>query len=146
MVRVLLDTNQLVSSLLSARGLQRGLIDAWRRRDFILMLAPGQIEEVGEVLSRPKIAKKYVISAEDREMFLNLLRSDAIPLPSKPRPHICRDPDDDFLLGCAAAGGVNYLISGDRDLLSLGSFQGVVLLTAREYLSLPVPPPFTSSE
>jgi putative PIN family toxin of toxin-antitoxin system len=138
-VRVLLDTNQLVSSLLSARGLQRGLIDAWRRRDFILMLAPGQIEEVGEVLSRPKIAKKYAISAEDREMFLNLLRSDAIPLPSMPRPHICRDPDDDFLLGCAAAGGVDYLISGDQDLLSLGSFQGVVLLTAREYLSLPPP-------
>ena len=60
MVKALLDTNQLVSSLLNARGLQRQLVDAWRRRAFMLLMGPGQVEEVGEVLARPKIAKKYL--------------------------------------------------------------------------------------
>jgi len=41
----LLDTNQLVSSLLSAHGLQSQLVDAWRRRAFVLFLAPGQIDD-----------------------------------------------------------------------------------------------------
>lgn len=136
MVRVLLDTNQLVSSLLSSRGLQRGLIDAWRRRDFILMLAPGQVEEVGEVLSRPKIARKYAIPASDRHEFLELLRAEGIPLPSAPRPHLCRDPDDDVLLGCASAGNVDYLVTGDEDLLSVKAFRGIAVVSARDFISL----------
>jgi predicted nucleic acid-binding protein len=49
-LKALPDTNQLVSSLLSTRGLQRQLIDAWRGRAFLLMLVPGQVEEVAEVL------------------------------------------------------------------------------------------------
>src|SRR5712692_9134532 len=57
----LLDTNQLVSSLLSAHGPQGQLVDAWRRRDFVLFLAPGQIDVVANVLARPKITKKYRI-------------------------------------------------------------------------------------
>ena len=55
----LVDTNQLVSSLLSAHGHQGQLVDAWRRRAFVLLLAPGQIDEVSGVLARPKVAKKY---------------------------------------------------------------------------------------
>jgi hypothetical protein len=135
-LRVLLDTNQLVSSLLSARGLQRGLIDAWRNRDFVLVLAPGQVEEVGEVLSRPKIARRYAIPAADREAFLDLLRNEGIPLPSAARPRVCRDPDDDILRGCAAAGRADYLVTGDEDLLSVRTFQGVAVVSARIFLSL----------
>jgi putative PIN family toxin of toxin-antitoxin system len=135
-VRVLLDTNQLVSSLLSSRGLQSGLIDAWRRRDFVLVLAPAQIEEVEEVLSRPKIARKYAIPAADREAFLELLRTEAVPLASAARPNVCRDPDDDFLLGCAAAGGADYLVTGDEDLLTIRTFRGVAVVSARIFLSM----------
>lgn len=136
MLRVLLDTNQLVSSLLSIVGPQGQLIDAWRRRAFALLMAPGQLEEVAEVLSRPKIARKYPISATDRRAFLELLRSEAILLPDEPAPGICRDPDDDYLLGCAAVGGVEYLVSGDGDLLSVGRYQGVSIVDARQFLGL----------
>ena len=141
MHKVLLDSNQLVSSLLSTKGLQRELLDAWRRRLFTLFLAPGQIEEVGEVLARPKIARKYPIPEEDRDTFLGLPRKDGLPLPPAPRPRICRDPDDDFLLGCAAAGALDYVITGDQDLLEVGVFEGVVIATAREYLALLQLPP-----
>ena len=80
MLRVVLDTNQLVSSLLSTQGLQHHLIDAWRRRAFLLLLVPGQIDEVAEILSRPKIKKKYRIDPGDREAFLQLFRLDAFLL------------------------------------------------------------------
>lgn len=136
MLRVLLDTNQLVSSLLSTEGLQARLIDGWRNRDFLLCLAPKQLEEVASVLARAKIAKKYRISSEDRDAFLELLRADAILLPEALAPGVCRDPDDDGILGCAAAGSVDYLVTGNRDLLEVGRHEGVRIITGREFLAV----------
>lgn len=136
MHRVVLDTNQLISSLLSRRGLQRALIDHWREGAFLLFLAPGQLPEVTEVLDRPKITGKYRITPENRDAFLRLLDQDAIPLPDHVAPRVCRDPDDDYLLGCAAAGRVHYLVTGDADLLTLKRYETVVILTAREFLAV----------
>ncbi len=136
MLKALPDTNQLVSSLLSARGLQRQLIDAWRNRAFVLLLAPGQIEEVGEVLSRPKIVNKYRIVPSDRHAFLELLSAEALLLPHGQAPGVCRDPDDDYLLGCAAAGGADYLVTGDDDLLAVRQFRDVAIVDARAFLAV----------
>lgn len=123
-----MDTNQLVSSLLSTPGLQRQFIDAWRRRAFVLLLAPGQVQEVAEVLSRPKIAKKYRIVRADRDALLDLLRAEALLL--------SEERDDDYLLGCAAAGGVNYLVTGDEDLLAIGRYRDVAIVDARTFLTV----------
>ena len=136
MPRALVDTNQLVSSLLSAHGHQGQLVDAWRRRAFVLLLAPGQIDEVTDVLARPKIAKKYRVSEGDRRAFIDLLRAEAILAPHELRPGVCRDPDDDYLLGCAAAAEAEYLVSGNADLLVIGHYQGVTIVEARHFLSL----------
>ena len=136
MLRVLLDTNQLVSSLLTKVGLQRQLIDLWRDRAFLLLLGPEQAEEVGEVLTRRKIVRKYRVSAADRDAFVNLLRSEALVLPSADPAGVCRDPDDDRLLGCAAAAGADYLVTGDEDLLTVGGFKQTVVVNARAFLAL----------
>lgn len=136
MLRVVLDTNQLVSSLLTARGLQRRLVDEWRKRSFLLLVGPEQIEELGEVLGRPKIARKYRVSAADRSGLIELLRSEAILLPGSKAPGVCRDPDDDRLLGSAAAGGADYLVTGDEDLLSVGRFGAVEILDARSFFAV----------
>lgn len=136
MFKVLLDTNQLVSSLLTIHGVQGQIIDEWRRRAFLLFLAPGQIEEVAAVLRRPKIARKYSIGSADQQGFIALLRADAMVLPEANRPGVCRDPDDDFLLGCAVAGGVEYLVTGDADLLTLREHRGVTILDGRHFLSI----------
>jgi putative PIN family toxin of toxin-antitoxin system len=91
---------------------------------------------VAEVLNRPKITKKYRITRADRDAFLRLLQQDAIPLPHQVAPRVCRDPDDDYLLGCAAGAAVDYLVTGDADLLTLRRYQTVVILTARDFLTV----------
>lgn len=136
MFKALLDTNQLVSSLLSSQGLQRRLIDAWRARSFVLLLAPGQIEEIGDVLARPKITKTYRIAPGDRDGLFELLRAEALQLPHAAAPGVCRDPDDDYLLGCAALGGADYLVTGGDDLLAVGQYRDVVILDARTFMAL----------
>ncbi len=136
MLKALLDTNQFVSSLLAPQGLQRRLVDAWRERAFVLLLVPGQVEEIGEVLVRPKIARKYRVAPDDRQALLELLRAEAILLPHEPAPGVCRDPDDDYSLGCAASGGADYLVTGDDDLLAVGRYRDVVIVDARAFLAV----------
>lgn len=136
MLRVLLDTNQLVSSLLTKVGLQRQLIDRWRDRAFLLLLGPEQAEQVGGVLARQKIARKYQIPAADRSAFVSLLRTEAVTLPPAEPPGVCRDADDDRLLGCAAAAGADYLVTGDTDLLTVGRFKQTMIVDARAFLAL----------
>lgn len=88
------------------------------------------------MLRGPKIAKKYPITPADREALLQLLRQDALLLPDAPAPGVCRDRDDDGLLGCAAAGGADYLVTGDEDLLSVGRYGKVAIVSAREFLAI----------
>ena len=49
--------------------------------------------------------------------------------------HVCRDTRDDKFLDAAYAGKVDYLISGDHDLIVLREFEGIPILTARQYLA-----------
>jgi putative PIN family toxin of toxin-antitoxin system len=47
---------------------------------------------------------------------------------------VCRDPKDDFILECAVTGNADVIVTGDKDLLSLGRHGSVNILTARQYL------------
>ena len=99
-------------------------------------MGPGQVEELGEVLARPKIARKYRVTAGERFALLDLLRSESVAAPHAPLPGVSRDPDDDYLLGCAEAGGADYLVTGDDDLLSVGRYRAVVIVDARTFLGV----------
>ena len=136
MLKVLLDTIQLVSSVLSVRGIQGRIIDEWRRQAFLLFVAPGQVDEVAEVLSRPKIAKKYPLLSADRQALLALLHAEAVLLPDARPPGVCRDPDDDHLLGGAATRHVDYIVTGDNALLAVGHYQRVIIVNGRHFLAV----------
>lgn len=49
---------------------------------------------------------------------------------------VCRDPNDDFILECAVVGRADLIVTGDKDLLSLGEYEGVRIVTARQYLEM----------
>jgi putative PIN family toxin of toxin-antitoxin system len=55
-------------------------------------------------------------------------------------PPVCRDPKDDFVLECAILGKADLIITGDKDLLSLGHYQAIRILTPRQYLDAPQHP------
>lgn len=48
---------------------------------------------------------------------------------------VCRDPNDDMVLECAVVAGAEFIVTGDKDLLTLGSFRNIRILTPREFLS-----------
>ncbi|TEU16768.1 MAG: putative toxin-antitoxin system toxin component, PIN family [Anaerolineales bacterium] len=136
MLRVVLDTNQFVSSVLVRQGLPAQVLDAWRRREFLLITSPFIIAEIRSTLSYPRIRRKYPLTDDDVERLVTLLEQDALVVPDEldVTGAIPADPTDDMVLACAVEGQADLIVSGDHHLLSLGEYQGIPIVTAREFL------------
>lgn len=88
--------------------------------------------ELAEVLARAKF-DPYV-SIEERQQFLRLLGRIAEMVSILHRVKTCRDPKDDKFLEVAVNGEADMIISGDSDLLDLGEFERIPIITAAAYL------------
>ena len=136
MLRVVIDTNILVSALLSKKGAPSQILDVWRERKFLVVTSEAAILEVERVLDELKTRGKYALSDDDSAEVLNLLRKDALLVPGDvdTRGSIPEDPDDEKFLSIALEGEAKIIISGDRHLLDLGKYQGITIQTARQFL------------
>ncbi len=136
MLRAVLDTNQFVSSVLVKRGLPAQVLDAWRRREFLLVTSPFIIAEIRSTLNYPRIRRKYPITDADVEHLVALLEQDALVIPGEADTAgaIPADPTDDMVLACAIEGRANFIVSGDHHLLDLGEYLGISIITARKFL------------
>lgn len=132
-MRVIVDTNILLSALINPHGIPAQLIDAWRAARFELVTSREQLLELGEVARRPQL-RKYIVPARVGR-FINDLRMLAQIISRLPRVDRSRDPGDNFLLAMAEASGADYLVTGDkRDLLVLKIHERTQILTARALL------------
>ena len=130
-MRVVIDTNQLLR--MAAAGEQSPLFQAWRQRAFYLVISPQLSAEFEEVMARPKTQRFLHLGRAKR--FLDLVRERAIFVTPASNAPTCRDPKDDKFLEAALAGGANCIVSGDADLLEMGSFEGNPILRPAEFLA-----------
>lgn len=131
-MRAVLDTNVLVSSLLSTRGAPSRLLVAWLEGAFELIVSPILVAEVGKVAGYPKIARR--IDARAAQDFLELLsRATLVDDALRPPPVRAADPADDYLIGLAAEQTA-VLVSGDRHLLQLAD--RLPVYTPAEFLEI----------
>ena len=136
MLRVVLDTNQFVSSLLVRDGLPARILDAWRERRYLLVISPAILAEIVHTLNYPRIRRKYAITDAHVQQLVTLLERDAMVVPGNQSVAgaIPDDPSDEAVLACAVEGLADVIVSGDQHLLSLGEYQGIPILTARQFL------------
>ena len=133
-MRVVLDTNVLVSAIIGPRGIPSQILHAWRAEQFDLVLSQAALTEIGRVFRYPKIAR-YHRWSEERLAFLDDLAHLAILTPGTlTLAVITKDPPDDRYLECAVEGDAAYLVSGDQHLLKLSSYQYIPILTPRAFL------------
>jgi len=119
-VRVVLDTNVLVSGLMLPESVPGKIVAAWRGAQFELVLSEPMLDEIGRVLSYPRIHARLGWGKDEIANFLLLLRfkSDVVDIaPEKGRG--TRYPGDDPILATLLASGADCLVSGDGDLLAL---------------------------
>jgi putative PIN family toxin of toxin-antitoxin system len=134
-VRLVIDTNILISALLVSASLPAHLVVLWRDGRFDLLTSAGQVEELMRVSRYPKIRTRLAPALAGR--LINDLRALAITVANLPAVDACADPYDNFLLAMAAAGAADFFVTGDkRDLLGLKLFQGARILTVRDFLTL----------
>ena len=129
-MKVVLDTNVLIASFI-ARGV---CTDVFERviSEHELFLSPYILREFERVM-----AVKMDLSHDRVKRALALLRRKASVVEPAPldRP-VCRDPDDDPVLALARSAGADCLVTGDDDLLILGSFEEIPIISPRGFLTL----------
>ena len=134
-MRVVLDTNVLVSALITRGTPPDRLYQAWLRNDVELVTSAAQIDELADVLSRPKL-RKYVDPA-DAAGLLSDIRLRAIVIHDMQVPRRSPDPKDDTILAAAVAGEAKLVVSGDKPgLLALRDVQGIPIRTPRDALQI----------
>jgi putative PIN family toxin of toxin-antitoxin system len=124
-VKVIVDTNVLLAAF-GTRGLCESLVELLIAEHDIV-LCQGILDEVEEHLG-----SKFGVPAGRVHSIISFLRGQAllvepVVVPSK----ACRDADDLMVLGAAVAGKAEVIVTGDKDLLSVGTYQGVRVMTPR---------------
>jgi putative PIN family toxin of toxin-antitoxin system len=134
-MRVVLDTNVLVSALLLESSLPAQLVAEFRRGRFVLLTSALQLDEFRRVTRYPKIRSR--INAVDAGSLMNDLRKIAVVVEDLPGVDVSRDPFDNFLLAIASGGGADYLVTGDKpDLLALNRHDGTKIISVRDFVTL----------
>jgi len=133
-VRAVLDTNLLLSALLSEKGPPARIVEGWRAGSFELVTSRDQINEVKRAASYAKL-RPYVSRAAVGRL-VNSLRTAEHLLVRLPRAGGSPDPGDDYLLAMAVAAEAEYLVTGDRALLSLKRFATTCIATPRRFATI----------
>jgi hypothetical protein len=136
MLRIAIDTNVIVSGILSRKGAPAELLNAWRERRFLMLTSPAVIAELRAVLQYPHIRKKYTLSDNEIEQTITLLEHDALLVTgeAKVAGSVPDDPKDEMVLACAVDGEADVIVSGDHHLLDLESYRDIPIMTPRQFL------------
>jgi putative PIN family toxin of toxin-antitoxin system len=134
--RAVLDTNVLVSGVIAPHGVPRCILEAWHASRFTLLTSEAIVAEVSRVLRYPRIRERYGVTEEDALAVADSLIVDAEVVAGLYEVQRSADPDDDMFLACALEGRAEYVVSGDRHLLEIGSYHGVVIVTPRQFAAV----------
>ena len=121
-MRVVIDTNVILSGLMYPDSIPGRIVDAWREGRFDIVTSVEQLAEIGRTLAYPKIRKVLGWDDERIGQFLRqmFLRTEVVRLVDRAAAGL-RDPDDAPILQTLLQSGAEVLVSGDRDLLALAS-------------------------
>ena len=130
-IRVVLDTNVLISALLFKGELTR-MVGLWQRGKMIPVISKETFDELRTVLEYPKFSLS-------RAEIKSLIEQEILPFfevvnVSKHVKGACRDPGDDKFISCALSANADYILTGDRDLSDLKKYQSVRIIHASDFI------------
>ena len=134
-VRAAIDTNIILSALVFSRGKLSRFRQLWQDEQLTPLVSKPTVTELLRVLAYPK----FKLTSLEREDLLAdyLPYCEAVPMPIElPQIPPCRAPFDEQFLHLALVGQADYLVTGDRDLLSLGDVFACPIVTASDFLAL----------
>lgn len=129
-LRVVFDTNTLISAFLLPQSIPRQALDAAVASGHLL-LSIATATELTEVLRQPKF-DRYLTEHRRLTLLAVLVRAaDLVEVDATITD--CRDPKDNKFLELAVSGGATHLVTGDQDLLMLHPYRGITILTPASF-------------
>jgi len=141
-IKAVIDTNIWISALINPFGYPAKLRKHFENGDFAAVISEPILDEIVDVLSRPKIKDKYEITPEDIRELLTLIEERAEYVLISGDINICRDKNDNLIIETAIKGETSYLVTRDDDIkfdkkVSLFLSQhGISVLTVAKFLKL----------
>jgi putative PIN family toxin of toxin-antitoxin system len=134
-MRVVLDTNILVSAMMIRTGNPAAIYRAWQEGRFTLLTCEEHLDELRATLRKPRLAER--IKPYRAGGLVNEMKNLAEIVDSLPRVRRSPDPTDDFLLALCEAGEAEYLVTGDKTgLLALDHHKATRIVSARAFAAL----------
>ena len=137
MIKVVLDTDELVRAVIKSSGLPDQIVQARRDGKFEMVLSPAMLAELAKVLRYPRLRKLHGWTDAQVDELVDGLRAAAAVVAGDVEVSVVTDdPNDNVILACAVEGGVDYVVSGDAHLSNPKTYQGIRVMTAREFTIL----------
>jgi uncharacterized protein len=136
-IKAVLDTNIIVSGIISPKGSPRKILELAKKEAFKVVTSILINREILEVLHRNYIYTKYGLNEaviDDIASFLyegTILTEDSYEILK-----VKKDPEDDIFINCALEGDADYIVSGDRHLLDLKHYSGTQIVNVNSFLRI----------
>ena len=128
MIKAVLDTNVLISGLFW-QGTPKIILDSHRyQASYILILSPEIINEI-----RLKLLTKFKIAPKTIKILIREIQKYAELVTPHYETDICRDKKDNMILDTAVSGRADYIVTGDKDLLTLEKFQKIPIVSPNKF-------------
>ena len=136
-MKVVLDANIYVSSMVNTQGNPKRIISAWQQGAFDVLISSAILDEIERVLRYPRLVKRHKQDETAIQRFLKLLENEAIIVePTDVLGVVKDDESDNRYLECAVKGKAQYVISGDKHLLDIGEYRGIVILPPAAFVAI----------
>jgi putative PIN family toxin of toxin-antitoxin system len=126
-MRIILDTNVMLSALLVPLGAPAKLIDPWERKLFTLVACDELIAEFREVAGRPFFKQR--LRAGVVELLTAGIRDFAFYCHDLPSEPVAPDPKDSYLLALAEVSAADFLVTGDKELQSMKHYKSTRIVS-----------------
>jgi uncharacterized protein len=133
-LRLVIDTNVLISAAIKPAGLQRTVLLLAITKPARLYVSRPTLEEYGEVLARPELKIRKGL----RQQLLQLIKNHSYSIAPTRRLEVTEDPEDNIFLECADAAKADYLVTGNQRHFPR-FWKKTKVITPREFIGLAAP-------
>ena len=140
MIRAVLDTNVIVSGILTPKSVPATILKIGLEGKFKLIMSPHVIEEIERVIRYERmiaLMRRHKLTCREVDDFMQKLKRVAMVTPGELEvTAVPSDPGDDMVLSCALEGKADFVVSGDHHLTDLVRYRGIRIVTPVEFIQI----------
>jgi putative PIN family toxin of toxin-antitoxin system len=133
--RAVFDANVLVSGFANTSGTPAVLVDHWLAQHFELVVSEVILAEMERAWTKPYWTSRFTSEKIQQTLTRLHLAAEMIPISAAVRG-VATHPEDDLILATAVSANADFLVTGDKQLLTIGYYEGTRIVSPRDFLTI----------